>query len=507
MLTQELKSKIDTLRNTFFANGLADPLTAIEQINYLIFMKIIDDLDKQSLIKSERVKSFAYKSIFEWNYEINERMYDKQTFRWSHWIQMPSDQMFNFVKDIVFPFIKNLDTSVYADSLSDAVFMIPNASLLVTAVAIIEDLKITEQNEDTNGDIYEYLLNEISQAGKWWAFRTPRHIIEMMVEIINPTKNDKICDPACWTWGFLINAYKYIIKTNTSKTWMFSDEFWTHYTADTFSADDWDRIKTNTLFWYDFSTKMVRVGMMNSILHGINTPHITYTDTLWKFFDHKEEFDVILANPPFKWSILKNNIHPDFKVDTTKTELLFLELMYDKLFIGGKCAVIIPDWVLFWSSNAHRKIRELLIENTWLKAVISLPSWVFKPYAWVSTAILVFIKWDKTNKVWFYDLQADWFSLDDKRNKIENDDIPDCMAKYKEIILWRKFDAISEKADKWFFVDKKEIVENKYDLSLSKYKKIDYVAVKYEKPETLIADIRKLESEIITWIDELEKMI
>lgn len=507
MLTQDLKSKIDKLWNTFWWNGISDPLTAIEQINYLIFMKRIDDLDKQNLIKASRVKTFTYNSLFEGDYEINWRVYDKQNFRWSHWIQMPADEMFNFVKDIVFPFIKNLDESLYADSLSDAVFMIPNASLLVTAVSIIEDLKITEQNEDTNWDIYEYLLNEISRAGKWWAFRTPRHIIEMMIEIINPSKNDKICDPACGTAWFLINTYKHIIKENTSKNWMFTDEFWTHYTADQFSPEDWNRIKTNTLFGYDFSTKMVRVGMMNSILHGITKPNITYTDTLGKIFDHKPEFDVILANPPFKGSILKNNIHPDFKVDTTKTELLFLELIYDKLFTGWKCAIIIPDWVLFGSSNAHRRIRELLVENTWLKAVISLPSGVFKPYAWVSTAILIFTKWDETNKVWFYDLQADWFSLDDKRNKIDNDDIPDCKSKYKEIVWGRKIDAIPEKTDKWFFVDKKEIVENKYDLSISKYKKIDYIAVNYEKPEVLISDIRKLEKEIISWIDELEKMI
>lgn len=507
MLTQELKSKIDKLWNIFWRWGISDPLTAIEQINYLIFFKRIDDIDKQNIVKASRVKSFEYKSIFEWSYTLNGQTYDKQNFRWSHFIELPSDEMFVFVKDIVFPFIKNLDRSEYADSLSDAVFMIPNASLLVTAVSIIEDLEITKQNEDTAWDIYEYLLNEISSAGKWWAFRTPRHIIEMIIQIINPTKNDKICDPACGTWGFLINTYKHIIKENTSKNGSFEDNFWTHYTADQFSNEDWNRIKTNTLFWYDFSTKMVRVGMMNSILHGITTPNITYTDTLWKFFDHKESFDVILANPPFKWSILKNNIHPEFQVETTKTELLFLELIYDKLFVWGKCWVIIPDWVLFWSSNAHKKIREMIVEKCSLKAVISLPSWVFKPYAWVSTAILIFTKWDITNKVWFYDLQSDWFSLDDKRNKIEENDIPDCIKNYKEIVLQRKFDAKPEKNDKWFFVTKEEIVKNKYDLSISKYKKIEYVKVEYEKPEVLISDIRKLEKEIKEGIDELEKML
>lgn len=507
MLTQELKSKIDKLWNTFWGNGISDPLTAIEQINYLIFMKRMDDIDKQSMIKAKRIDSYEYTSVFDWEYENNWKIYDRETFRWSHWTQMWADEMFVFVKDIVFPFTKNLDESLYADSLRDAVFMIPNAELLVTAVSIIEDLKITEQNEDTAWDIYEYLLNEISAAGKWWAFRTPRHIIEMMIEIINPSKNDKICDPACWTAGFLINAYKHIIKSNTSDTWKFTDEFWTHYTADKFNNDDWKRVKENTLFWYDFSTKMIRVGMMNSILHGITKPNITYKDTLWKNFDHKPEFDIILANPPFKWSILKNNIHPDFQVVTTKTELLFLELIHDKLFVWWKCAVIIPDGVLFGSSNAHKKIRELIIENSWLKAVISLPSGVFKPYAWVSTAILIFTKWDETNNVFFYDLKADWFTLDDKRTKIDTSDIPDCKEKYKELVLSRKYNEKPSKTDKWFWVSKNEIKENKYDLSLSKYKKIDYTPVEYEKPEVLIEDIRRLENEIIKGIDELEKMI
>lgn len=508
MLNQDLKSKIDKIWNQFFAGWIANPLSAIEQINYLIFMKRIDDIDKQHVIKTQRVSSYSYKSIFEGEYEVMWKKYDKQTLRWSHWIQMPADEMYNFVKNVVFDFIKNQDNnSDFTDSLSDAIFEIPNAWLLVSAVTIIEDLRITEQNEDTAWDIYEYLLNEIASAWKGWAFRTPRHIIEMMVEIVNPTKNDKICDPACWTAWFLINTYKYILKTNTSKDWMFEDEFGTHYTADLFSQEDWKRIKENTLFWYDFSTKMVRVWLMNAILHGITTPHITYQDTLGKNYVHNEQFDVILANPPFKWSILRWNIHPDFKVDTTKTELLFLELMLEKLYVWWRCAVIVPDWVLFGSSNAHQKIREMLIENTELRWVISLPSWVFKPYAWVSTAILIFTKWDETNKVWFYDLQADWYSLDDKRNQINDNDIPDCKAKFKELVWWRKFDIEPKENDKWFWVSKEEIKSNKYDLSISKYKKITYTATEYEKPEVLISQIKELEKQIMIWLEEVEKMI
>ena len=508
MLTLELRAKIDKLWNTFFANWLADPLTAIEQINYLIFMKRMDDMDRQNVIKAQRLSSFTYESIFVGTIEVGKETYDLQRLRWSHWVELPAEEMFVFVKDVVFPFIKGLDGSNgYADSLSDAVFMIPNASLLVTAVSILEDLHITEQNEDTAGDIYEYLLNEIASAWKGGAFRTPRHIIQMIVELVNPSKNDRICDPACGTAGFLINAYKHILKENTTKDGIFEDDMGKHYTADLFSADDWKRIKSNTLFGYDFSTKMVRVGMMNSILHGVTSPHITYQDTLGKHYLHNEEFDVILANPPFKGRILKSNIHPDFKVETTKTELLFLELMYDKLFVGGRCAVIVPDGVLFGSSNAHQKIREMLIENTELKAVISLPSGVFKPYAGVSTAILIFTKGDDTKKVWFYDLLSDWYSLDDKRTPILGSDIPDLKEKFKTIVWARKYDAIPSESDKWFWVDKEELKANKYDLSISKYKKITYTAVEYEKPEVLLAQIKELEAKILVGLEEVAKML
>lgn len=283
MLSLELRNKIDKLWNTFFANGIADPLTAIEQINYLIFLKRLDELDRQNVMKAQRVASFSYESVFEGMFkkEGSNDEIDRSLLRWSHWRELPAEEMFSFVQGTVFPFLKSLDGSNgYADSLSDAVFMLPNANLLVSAVSIIEDLKITERNEDTAGDIYEYLLNEISSAGKGGAFRTPRHVIQSMVEIVNPTKNDKICDPACGTGGFLINAYKHVLRTNTSKDGIFEDETGTHYTADLLKTEDWNRVKTGMLFGFDFSTKMVRVGMMNAILHGVATPHITYQDTL-----------------------------------------------------------------------------------------------------------------------------------------------------------------------------------------------------------------------------------
>lgn len=508
MLKQELKSQIDWLWNMFFANWLADPTTAIEQINYLIFMKRLDDIDQQNIIKANRLSSFKYSSVFEWNFEYWWRNYDKGTFRRSHRSQMPAEEMFIFVKDIVFSFIKNLPhADLFADSLKDSIFMIPNASLLVSAVSIIENLQITQQNDDTVWDIYEYLLNEIASAGKWWAFRTPRHIIQMIVELINPTKHDKICDPACWTWWFLINAYKYIIQQNTSKDAIFEDESWKHYPADLLDENDWKKLKSTCFSGYDFSTKMVRIALMNSILHGIWSPNITYTDTLWKEYSHTEEFDIILANPPFKWSVIKTNINQNFSLDTTKTELLFVELMLQKLVVWWRCGVIVPDGVLFGSSNAHKKLRELLVENTDLKAVISLPSWVFKPYAGVSTAVLVFTKWDETQKVWFYDLQADWFSLDDKRNAINDNDIPDVLKKYNEFVNARKYDIEPTKWEKRFRVDKEEIKKNNYDLSISKYKKIEYIPVKYEDPKVLISQIKEIENQIKDWLNEVEKLL
>lgn len=508
MLNSELKLQIDGLRNMYFANGLADPTTAIEQINYFIFMKRLDDIDKQSKLKAARLTNFHHESVFEGTMELGGKSYDKETFRRSYRSQMPAEEMFLFVKDAVFPFIKNLPhADLFADSLKDSIFMIPNASLLVSTVTIIEKLEITQQNDDTVGDIYEYLLNEIAGAGKGWAFRTPRHIIQMMVDLVDPTKHDKICDPACGTGGFLINAYKHIIQHNTSQDAIFEDEFGVHYPADLLQESDWNKLKSTAFSWYDFSTKMVRIALMNSILHGISSPNITYKDTLGKEYSHEPEFDVILANPPFKWSVIKSNINQNFTIDTSKTELLFVELMIKKLVIGGRCAVIVPDGVLFGSSNAHKKLRELLVEHNDLKAVISLPSGVFKPYAGVSTAILIFTKGDDTKKVRFYDLQADGFSLDDKRNTISDNDIPDLLANYAKHVSARAYDTEPSKGDKWFRVDKEEIKSNNYDLSISKYKKIEYTPFEYEKPQVLIAQIRELEKELSTGLSEVEKMM
>ena len=471
-------------------------------------MKRLDELDKQNQLKAQRVSTFQYNSHFIGTFEIAGKEYKKEELRRSRWIQMPAEEMFSYVRDIVFPFIKTLHTEEwFAGNLKDASFLIPKASMLVTAVTILEDLHITQQNEDTAGDIYEYLLNEIASAGKNGQFRTPRHIIQMIVDIVNPTKHDKVADLASGTAWFLINAYKHILQNNTSKDAVFEDESGTHYPADLLDAKNWKRLKSDWLTGFDFDSTMVRIALMNCIMHGISTPNIKYQDTLGKQFSHVPEFDVILMNPPFKGSIDIWDINPDFTLWTTKTELLFMELIYSKLVVGGRCGVIVPDWVLFGSSNAHKKLRELLIENTDLKAVISLPSGVFKPYAGVSTAVLIFTKGDETNKVWFYDVQADWLSLDDKRNPIEANDIPDVLIKYQSCVTNRKYDKQPEKWERWFRVDKEDIKKNNYDLSISKYKKIEYTAVTYESPKVLISQIKELEGQIIKGLDEVEKMI
>ncbi len=502
----QLKSKIDKLWDTFWSGGISNPLTAIEQISYLIFMKRLDEIDKQNLKKSQRLSGFDYTSVFEWTFEHNGQSYDKQTLRWSHWSELPAEQMFPFVRDVVFPFLKTLENwHWFTWSLKDASFLIPKASMLATSINIIEELNITEQNEDTAWDIYEYLLSEIATAGKNWQFRTPRHIIETMTNIVNPTKYDKILDPACGTAGFLIWAYKHILQQNTSSTGVIQDEDGQHYLADLLTEEDRKRIKQKNLHWYDFDSTMVRIANMNSIMHGISNPNIAYDDTLSKGFSHQEEFDVILANPPFTWSIDKSDVHSDFTIWTNKTELLFVELIYNKLVTWGRAAVIVPDWVLFGASNAHKKLRKLIVENSWLNAVISLPGWVFLPYAWVSTSILVFTKGDTTQKVWFYDVEKEWFALDNKRTPLDKqqDDLPDLIQKYQDIVEKRNYDAVPREDDRWFFVSKDEIVDNDYDLSISRYKNIEYQPIEYEKPEKLIQDIKDIESNIWKKLEEL----
>jgi len=487
-LAPELKSKIDTLWDRFWSGGLSNPLQSIEQMSYLIFMKRLEDMDAVEE-KRAAAKRQPYVSIFSGH----------ENCRWSHWKHFAAEQMLIHVRDVVFPFIKTIhngEKTLFATHMKDAVFMIPKPSLLQEAVGIIDDLNITAQNRDTQGDIYEYLLQQISTSGKNGQFRTPRHIIRMMVALTDPDINDRICDPACGTAGFLVNAYEYIIRRYTSPEMVEVDEDGEAYNLIGDRITDpkhWEKLWTDTFYGYDFDSTMVRISLMNMVLHGIRAPQVQLTDTLSKGFQEKERYTIVLANPPFKGSIDKTDINDLLSLPTTKTELLFVERMMLLLQTGGKCGVIVPDGVLFGSSNAHKKLRELLLTKCQLEGIVSMPSGVFKPYAGVSTAVLVFTKGGSTEKVWFYDMESDGYSLDDKRTPIDRKgDIPDIIERFRK----RKEENPADRTKKCFYVPISEIKENGYDLSLSRYKEIVYEDISYEKPEVILQKIEALEDQI-----------
>ncbi len=503
MLKPELKSAINKLWDRFWAGGLANPLTAIEQISYLIFIKRLEELDEQNKQRAKARKE-NYASVFDGVLEIEGRKINRQECRWSHWKHFNAEEMMKHVRDNVFPFIKNIKAKTngeFAEIMKDAMYMIPKPSLLQEAVSILDSLEIAPQNYDTLGDLYEYLLSELNTAGKTGQFRTPRHIIRMMVELVEPKLGEKICDPACGTAGFLVNSYQYILKSNTSPEIIQFDEQGTPHNLIGDKITDpkhWDLLRQNTFFGFDFDQTMAQIASMNMILHGIEHPNIIRFDTLSKAFNQRPEYDVVLANPPFTGSIDIGDIHDKFLADTTKTELLFLELFYNLLQIGGRGAVIVPNGVLFGSSNAHKKVRKMLLEQCQLDAVISMPSGVFKPYSGVGTAVLVFTKGDKTNSVWFYEMQSDGFSLDDKRTFIDGKgDIPGIIEKFKT-------KTVSEKS---IVVPFEKIKENDYNLSISQYKEVKHEEIKYEPPKKIIEKALKLELEIAKGLEELKKMV
>ncbi len=500
MLAPEIKSKIDKLWDLFWSGGIANPLNAIEQISYLIFMKRLDEMDLMRKHNAE-FSGKKYESIFKGHADC----------RWSHWKNFEAEAMLNHVRDKAFPFIKTLrngDEHPFSRQMRDAVFIIPKPSLLVEAVELLDNLKITEQNIDVQGDIFEYLLSELQQSGKNGQFRTPRHIIKMMVALVNPKLGQSICDPACGTGGFLIAAYQHILKSHTSPENIKLDEEGVEHglVGDKISDKKvWDFLNFKTLYGFDFDSTMLRIATMNLLLHGIEHPNIEYKDTLSKGFTEEERYDVVLANPPFKGSIDKGDIHEILTrtVKTTKTELLFVVQMMRLLKNGGRCAVIVPEGVLFGNSNAHQAVRKLIMEEAQLEGVISMPSGVFKPYAGVSTAVLVFTKGGETDRVWFYDMEADGFSLDDKRNRVKENDIPDILEKWEQRHKLKE----AKKGEKWFWVGKKEIVGNKYDLSINRYKAIEYEEVRYDPPKVILAKLEKMEKEIQEELKELGRVL
>jgi type I restriction enzyme M protein len=506
MLNATLKSSIGRLWDKFWSGGISNPLTAIEQISYLLFMKRLDEMD----IKKRQDAEFtgeAYKSLF---------IGDNKNLRWSHFRQMEGGEMLMHIQTKVFPFLKTIgkEESPFAKHMGNAVFIISKPSLLVEAVNIIDEIfeEIAKQEsngqgfQDTQGDLYEYLLSEITSAGKLGQFRTPRHIIQLICELVDPKLGDTICDPACGTGGFLLGAYQHIITTHTSKEHRKTDEngLTRGLLGDKLTDErQWTHLKEKTFYGYDMDESMVRIGLMNLMMHGITSPNIEQKDTLSKKYDEDNHFDVIMANPPFKGSIDKGDINESLSLATTKTELLFIDRIIKSLKIGGRAGVIVPDGVLFGSSNAHRHARKMLLDECELQGIISLPSGVFKPYAGVSTAILIFVKGGETEKVWFYDMQSDGYSLDDKRSKINGGgDLPDIVEKWKT----RK-DQIENKLNgRFFYINKKEIEEADFDLSINRYKVTDYEEVQYEDPKVILGKIKSLEAEIVAGISDLKKL-
>lgn len=498
MITGELKNKIDGLWDVFAAGGLTNPLEVIEQITYLMFIHDLDDTDNKNA-KECAMLGLPFKSIFSDQVKIGERSIDGQQLKWSTFRDLPANKMYETVQEWVFPFIKNLHfdkNSAYSKYMDDAIFKLPTPLVLSKVVDSLDEIYalMGQSTEiDIRGDVYEYLLSKISTAGRNGQFRTPRHIIRMMVELMKPTPEETICDPACGTGGFLVGASDYLRETYRNDILM-NKENRDHYMNHMFHGFDMDRT-------------MLRIGAMNMMTHGVEAPFIEYRDSLSDQNLDTDKYSLILANPPFKGTLDADSVSANLlKVaKTKKTELLFLALFIRMLKIGGRCACIVPDGVLFGSSNAHKQIRKAIIEDNRLEAVISMPSGVFKPYAGVSTGILIFTKTGHggTDKVWFYDMKADGYSLDDKRSLIKENDIPDIIERFNH--LDEEIDR--KRTEQSFLVDKKEIVDNDYDLSINKYKEVVYEKVEYPPTSEILADIEELNKEIDKNLEELKALL
>lgn len=488
MITGELKNKIDKIWETFWTGGITNPLDVIEQFTYLLFIKQLDEVET-------RREADAMILGFEPDRIFSE---DEQEYRWSRFKNLgDADIVYKLIQEKVFPFIKGLHSdkdSAYARYMGDAIFKIPTPGLLSKIIDGIDGLNIQEASEggDSKGDLYEYLLSKVATAGTNGQFRTPRHIIRMMVEMVKPNPSDTIIDPAMGSAGFLCEAQLYLREHH--KDMLLDAELRNHFNNEMFYGNDMD-------------TTMLRIGAMNMMLHGVENPNISYRDSLSEQNSDEEKYSLVLANPPFKGSLDAESVSASLlKVTKTKkTELLFLALFLRILQKGGRAAVIVPDGVLFGSSKAHKQIRQELVDNNKLQAVISMPSGVFKPYAGVSTAILFFTKTGAggTDKVWFYDMKADGFSLDDKRQAVEANDIPDIISRYENLSAEEN----RQLTEQSFMVPVEEIRDNGYDLSINKYKEIVYEKVEYEPTSVILGKINALEAEIQQELAELQKML
>lgn len=505
MITGDLKRSVDALWTEFWQGGITNPLTVIEQITFLIFIRLLDVNEARDQNRLTR-SGVAYTPRFK---------EEEQDIRWSQFRHLGGAAMLPLVRDRVFAHLRktSIGAATAMDFMKDAQLMIQKESLLTKAVTMIDNLPLTDG--DTKGDLYEYLLSKLTTAGINGQFRTPRHVIRLMVDMLEPKPTDMICDPSCGTGGFLVQVMEYLLQTYTSPEAVITEVDDTGKPYKIYAGDmleeHRDHIRSNMFHGFDFDATMLRIASMNMMLHGVDDPDIHYQDTLSNNFPERfpstatDGFDVILANPPFKGSLDFEDVHSGLlrQVKTKKTELLFLVLILRMLKLGGRSATIVPDGVLFGSSTAHVALRRLLLDDNQLEAVISLPSGVFKPYAGVSTGILVFTKGGRTDDVFFYDVEADGFSLDDKRDPIEANDLPGCLA------AWRNKDAgrDTDRTQKAFFVSAQEIRDSNYDLSLTRYKKRDYVVVKGDPSNEILNRMKSLNEEIGVDLAELEGLL
>ncbi|MCC6525914.1 MAG: SAM-dependent DNA methyltransferase [Polyangiaceae bacterium] len=500
MITGKLKNEIDKLWEEFWTGGITNPLTVIEQISFLMFARLLDVAETRAEARAARTKK-PFKGTFGPK---------EQRLRWSHFRQLKAEEMLRLVRDEVFPHFRKLNGgTTFGEYMADAQLLIQKPSLLVAAVNMIGALPITEG--DAKGDLYEYLLSKLTTAGINGQFRTPRHIIRFMVELLEPKPYETVGDPACGTAGFLVGVMQYLLEKHSSPKGVYVAESGDKiYTGDKLEPFR-EHIQNEMFHGFDFDSTMLRIASMNLMLHGVDNPDIRYQDTLSNSFPDRfgkqasASFDVILANPPFKGSLDAPDVHPSLtqKVKTKKTELLFVALILRMLKKGGRSATIVPDGVLFGSSKAHVALRQLLVEDNQLEGIISLPSGVFKPYAGVSTAIILFTKGGETDHVFFYDVGADGFSLDDKRDPVKDNDLPDALDR------WRKKNAKkdTDRAAKHFMVPVSEIREKHFDLSINRYKEPVHEEVEYEPPKVILGKLRALEAEIAADLKELEGML
>ena len=494
MITGEIKNRIDAIWDTYWVGGITNPMSVLEQMTYLFFMKMIDDAqlkkEAEANILGVKIANPTFKDGL-WHNPDTDSDVPYNNLRWHVFKNMEATQMFNTIRNDAFAFIKNLNegkSSAYSRFMRDAVFLIQNPRTLTKIVDGVDALDMT--NRDAMGDVYEYILGKMAASGNNGQFRTPRHIIRMMVELMQPTLKDEICDPAMGSAGFIVESAKYIAE---------------HYKQELLKKENAEHFRGKMFHGFDTDSTMLRIGAMNLMLHGVEEPDVAYRDSLSSSNNDTERYTLCLANPPFAGSIDSEDTSKSLLAitNTKKTELLFVSLFIRMLQTGGRCASIVPDGVLFGNSNAHVALRKELVENHTLRAVISMPSGVFQPYSGVSTAVLIFTKTGAggTDKVWFYDMQADGYSLDQKRTEVTENDIPDVVARFHNL----EAEAQRTRKDKSFLVPVDEIRQNDYVLSINKYKEVERERVEYEPTEVIVDRVMKLEDEISAAIREFKE--